>query len=168
MSAFDSARERLPVVDGPREFGVLLAFVVGTNLLGAFPAFVVGSDTGWFVEPALYPPTIVFPVVWTVLFTLIGVAVYLVWREGTDRREVRLALAAFAAQFLLNLAWTPAFFGLQRPDLGLVVIVPLAALIALTIYAFDRVDRRAAALLVPYLAWVLFATYLTYAIWAIN
>lgn len=86
------------------------------------------------------------------------------WRAGTDRRPVRVALAAFAVQFGLNLAWTPAFFGLQRPALGLGVILLLWAAIVGTIVAFDRVDRWAAALLVPYLVWVSFAAALNYAI----
>ncbi|WP_048076662.1 TspO/MBR family protein, partial [Halorubrum sp. AJ67] len=67
-----------------------------------------------------------------------------------------------------NVAWSPVFWGLERADLGLVVLVALLPLVVATIVAFDRVDRRAAALVVPYLAWVCFATALNYAIWALN
>ena len=140
--------------------------VLGVNVLGASPAVFVGSDTGWFDRPWLYPPEILFPVVWTLLFTLMGLSLFLVWRRGRDGADVGKPLAAFAGQFALNLAWTPAFFGLQRPDLGLVVIVALWIAIVYTIVTFDRVDRRAAALLVPYLAWVTFAAVLNYAIYA--
>lgn len=143
-----------------------LAFVVGVNAVGASPSLVFGADTGWIDQPWFFPPGIVFPVVWTTLFTLMGVAVFLVWREGTENREVRVALAAFGAQFALNLAWTPVFFGLQRPDLGLVVIILLLVAVAATVVAFDRVDRRAAVLLLPYLVWVAFAGVLNYAIYA--
>jgi len=143
---------------------VVLAMVLAVNAVGALPSLFVGADTGWFERPWFFPPTIAFPVVWTLLFTLLGVALFLVWRAGTERRSVRVALAAFAVQFGLNLAWTPAFFGLQRPALGLAVIVLLWAAILGTIVAFDRVDRRAAVLLVPYLAWVSFAAVLNYAI----
>ena len=125
-----------------------------------------GADTTWFDRPWLFPPTIAFPVVWTALFTLMGVALYLVVRRGLDRRAVRAAVAVFAVQLALNVAWTPAFFGLRRPDLGLVVIALLWVAVAATIAAFDRVDRRAALLLVPYLAWVSFAAVLNYAIYA--
>lgn len=142
-----------------------LAFIVGVNVVGASPAFVFGADTGWIDKPWFFPPGVVFPVVWTALFTLMGVAVFLVWREGTDEGEVRVALAAFGAQFALNLAWTPVFFGLRRPDLGLVVIVLLFVAVAVTVAAFDRVDRRAAVLLVPYLVWVAFAAVLNYTIY---
>jgi len=143
-----------------------LVFVVGVNAVGASPSLVFGAETGWIDQPWFFPPGIVFAVVWTTLFTLMGIALFLVWREGVDRREVRLALAAFGAQFALNLAWTPVFFGLRRPDLGMVVIVFLFIAVAATVAAFDRVDRRAALLLLPYLVWVAFAGFLNYAIYA--
>ena len=150
----------------PRDDAVVaLGMVVGTNVLGALPALLFASDTSWIDPPWFYPPEILFPVVWTLLFTLMGLALFLVWRKRPGR-DVRIALGAFAGQFVLNLAWTPAFFGLQRPDLGLVVIVPLWLAICVTIAAFARVDRRAAVLLVPYLAWVSFAVLLNYAIHA--
>ncbi len=143
-----------------------LGFVIAVNVVGASPAFVFGADTGWIERPWFFPPEFVFPVVWTTLFTLMGVALFLVWRAGTERREVRVALAVFGAQFALNLAWTPVFFGLQRPDLGLVVIALLFPAVAATVVVFDRVDRRAALLLVPYFVWVGFAGVLNYAIYA--
>ena len=143
-----------------------LGFVVGVNIVGASPSLVFGADTGWIDRPWFFPPDIAFPVVWTTLFSLMGVALFLVWRGGTERRDVRVSLAAFAVQFALNLIWTPVFFGLQRPDLGLIVIVMLFFAIAATVVAFDRVDRRAAFLLVPYLVWVGFAGVLNYAIYA--
>jgi tryptophan-rich sensory protein len=142
------------------------AAIVGVNALGALPAAFVGADTDWVERPWFFPPDIAFPVVWTLLFTLMGVALALVWRRGTDRRAVRVALAVFAVQFVLNVAWTPAFFGLRRPDLGLAIICLLWVGIVATIRAFARVDRRAAALLVPYLLWASFAAVLNYAIYA--
>ncbi|SFB83058.1 TspO and MBR related proteins [Halobiforma haloterrestris] len=149
-----------------RDLLLALALVVVVNALGASPAVLFSSDTSWIDRPWFFPPEVAFPIVWTLLFTLLGVALFLVVRRGLERRDVRVAIAAFAGQFALNLAWTPAFFGLQRPDLGLVVIVALWAAIVATIVAFDRVDRRAAVLLVPYLAWVSFAAVLNYAIYA--
>ncbi len=143
-----------------------VGFVVSVNAVGAFPAFFFGADTEWFDRPWFFPPEILFPIVWTALFTLLGIALSLVWRRGRSRNDIRLALALFGIQFLLNLAWTPVFFGLRRPDLGLVVIGLLWVSVVSTIVAFDRVDRRAAALLVPYLAWISFAGVLNYAIYA--
>lgn len=119
-------------------------------------------------KPAFNPPSWVFGPVWTTLYTLMGIAAWLVWQAGFDRRAVKVALALFIVQFALNLAWTPAFFGLESPLLGLAVIVPLWVAIVATILGFSRIDRRAAALLVPYLAWVSFATVLNYTIWTLN
>jgi tryptophan-rich sensory protein len=149
-----------------RDLLIAAGFVVASNALGALPSLRFGADTTWFERPWFFPPDVAFPVVWTLLFTLLGIAAYLVWRRGTERRAVRVALGAFAVQFALNLAWTPAFFGLRRPGLGLIVIGLLWLAIVATVVAFDRVDRRAAALLVPYLAWVSFAAVLNYAIYA--
>jgi len=149
-----------------RELAVATGLVFGVNVLGALPAVLVGSDTGWIDRPWFYPPELLFPVVWTALFTLMGISLFLVWRAGPDRRAVKVALALFGGQLALNLAWTPAFFGLQRPYLGLVVVLALWVALILTIAQFARVDRRAAGLLVPYLAWVSFAAVLNYAIYA--
>ena len=145
------------------------AFVVAINVVGSLPALVGSPDTPWFrglAKPAFYPPEIAFPVVWTSLFTLLGIALWLVWRSDRDGR--RLAIGLFALQMAFNVAWTPAFFALENLLLGLAVILALWVLIVATILAFRRVDRRAAALLVPYLAWVTFATVLNVELWRLN
>lgn len=149
-----------------REGIIALGMILGVNVLGALPAVFIGADTGWIDRPWFYPPEVLFPIVWTLLFSLMGLALFLVWRRGTQRRDVRIALLSFGIQFALNVAWTPVFFGLQRPDLGLVVIGALWIAIGATIVAFDRVSRLAAGLLVPYLVWVSFAFVLNYAIYA--
>lgn len=144
---------------------VALGFVVLVNLIGASPAALFGGNTGWIDKPSFFPPEAAFPIVWTSIFTLCGIALFLLWRQGMQNRSVKIAFGAFAGQFVFNLAWTPVFFGLQRPDLGLVIISLLVVALSGTIYAFDRVDRRAAALLVPYLVWGIYATALNAAIY---
>lgn len=164
--AIELRRGRLPE---PRELLTAVGFVLLVVAVGSLPGALFTPDTAWFrglEKPWFYPPELAFPVVWTVLFVLMGVALWLVWRADAPGR--RLALGLFAAQLVLNVAWTPAFFGLESVTLGLVVIVPLWLLIVATIVAVDRVDRRAAALLVPYLAWVSFATVLSAALWQLN
>ncbi|ELY93475.1 TspO and MBR-like protein [Natrialba hulunbeirensis JCM 10989] len=156
----------LPPRPSAREAAVAVGMIVGVNVIGSSPSLFIGSDTSWFSEPWFFPPGIVFGVAWTTLFTLMGLALYLVWRHGTSRRDVRLAIAIFAVQLVVNVSWTPAFFGLQRADLGLLVIGVLWVAVAATIWAFARVDRLAAALLAPYLAWVSFAAVLNYTIYA--
>ncbi|PSQ64376.1 MAG: TspO protein [Halobacteriales archaeon SW_9_67_24] len=150
-----------------------IAGVVGICVvLGAAGGLITAPQIQtWYTtleKPGFTPPNWVFGPVWTLLYALQGVAAWLIWRAGLDRRIVRLALGLFATQFVLNIAWSPAFFGLESPILGLVVIVPLWFAIVATMAAFSRVDRRAAALLVPYLTWVTFATALNYAIWTLN
>ena len=150
-----------------------IAGVVGACVvLGAAGGLITAPQIQtWYPtleKPGFTPPNWVFGPVWTLLYALQGVAAWLIWRAGLDRRIVRLALGLFTTQFVLNIAWSPAFFGLESPILGLVVIVPLWFAIVATTTAFSRADRRAAALLVPYLAWVTFATALNYAIWNLN
>ena len=153
----ESAGDRLA---GPA--GVLVA-VIAVNAVGAAPATLAGPDTAWFAgltKPVIYPPSATFAVVWTALFTLQGVAVWLVVRGATGRRRTR-ALAAFGLQFVVNLLWTPTFFGLQWIPGALAVAGLLVPAVALTARQFGRIDRRAGLLLVPYLLWAGFATLLT-------
>jgi len=166
--------------EGPGEAGggldrrralTIFAGVVLVNVVGAVPAILAGPDSAWFralVKPDIYPPSWVFGVVWTLLFTLLGVALALVWLDARDTRAGRVALGLFVAQMVLNVAWTPAFFAAENLLAGLVVIVALWPFVLATIVAFDRVDRRAALLLVPYLAWVTFAAVLNYRFLALN
>ncbi|MFP9190731.1 TspO/MBR family protein [Natronosalvus vescus] len=146
-----------------------VAFVVAINVVGGLPGIISSPDSAWFRDlekPGFYPPEIAFPVVWTLLFTLMGVALWLIWRSSRTGRT--LALGLFVAQMAVNVAWTPVFFGLGELFAGLVVIASLWVLVAATIVAFRAVDRRAAALLVPYLLWVTFAAVLNYELWRLN
>jgi tryptophan-rich sensory protein len=154
-----------------RSLATALGFVLLVNVVGASGALLGGPDSAWFAaleKPWFYPPGFVFGVVWTALFSLLGVALWLVWRAGTERRDVQVALAAFAGQMVLNLAWTPAFFTLQRPLVALGIISALWLAIVATMAAVDRVSRRATLLFVPYLAWVSFAAVLNYQLWRLN
>ncbi len=161
-----AATRRLP--DGDSILAAI-GFVLLINVVGGLPGLLSSPDSAWFralEKPAVYPPEIAFPIVWTALFTLMGVALWLVWRADAPAR--RLALGLFALQMVFNVAWTPTFFALEELFLGLVVIVALWGLVVATIVAFNRVDRRAAGLLVPYLAWITFAAVLNFELWRLN
>ncbi len=147
-----------------RDLAELGGIVLALNALGAVPAVLFGADTGWIDRPWFFPPDTVFPIAWTLLFTLQGIAVFLIWQAPVARYRIRRALGVFALQFLVNLLWTPVFFGLQRPVLGVLVIGALWVAIVATIVVFRRIDRRAGWLLVPYLLWVSFALVLNAAI----
>lgn len=157
-----------------RPLAALAVAVLACLLVGSSGSvFTSTGPQSWYAglqAPAVAPPSWVFGPVWTTLFVLLGVAVWLVWRRasGPRSRTARLALGVFAVHFAINVAWSAAFFGLQSLTLGLVVVAVLWVAVLVTMLAFARVDRRAAALLVPYLAWVTFASYLTYGYWALN
>ncbi|MDR5657541.1 TspO/MBR family protein [Halodesulfurarchaeum sp. HSR-GB] len=147
--------------------------ILAVELVGASGAIFTAQGLGeWYsslVRPAIAPPNWVFGPVWTALFALMGVAVWLVWRQApTDPDGAKLAIGVFVVHFIFNLGWSAVFFGQQALGAGLLVILALWVLIVTTIMVFDRVDRRAALLLVPYLLWVSFATYLNYQFWVLN
>jgi len=150
--------------------GLVIA-VLGTQAIGALSGIVAGADFVTFYnalnKPALTPPAAAFGPAWTTLYLLMGVAAWLVWREGITRRTA-LALRLFAAQLALNFAWSLIFFGQQRIGVALIEIAILWCTILATIVAFWRVRPLAGALLLPYLAWVSFATYLNAGIWKLN
>jgi tryptophan-rich sensory protein len=153
-------------------FGLAALFVVGCELVGIVGALTTVTGEGsWYQgleKPPFNPPGWVFGPVWTVLYALMGLAAFRVWREGTERRDVRTALGLFVAQLVLNGVWTPVFFGAESIVGGAVVIVALLVLLALTVRAFFRISRAAGWLLVPYLLWVAFATALNLSIWVLN
>ena len=154
-----------------RDLAGAAAAALLVNLVGASGVVFTDPSSQWFQSlqlPWFYPPSWAFGVVWTFLFTLIGVAAYLVYKQGTDNRPVRVALGLFAPQMVVNVAWSPAFFALENPPLALGIIGLLWVLIVLTLRGFVRVDRRAALLLGPYLLWVSFAAVLNAAIWQLN
>jgi tryptophan-rich sensory protein len=124
----------------------------------------------WFAaltKPSWQPPNYLFGPVWTTLYLMMGVAAGLAWLRGPSP-AVRAALIAFGVQLVLNALWTPVFFGAHALGAALVLIVMLWLAIAWTIVHFWRVQRLAAVLLVPYLAWVSFATGLNAALWRLN
>jgi tryptophan-rich sensory protein len=142
-------------------------------LVVAFVPAAVGRLFGpgsWYAsiaKPAWTPPGWVFGPVWTVLYALIGIAGWLAWEASAGKPRL-LPFAVFAAQLVLNGLWSWLFFGLRRPDLALVDIVLMLALIGANLALFARLRGVAGALLVPYLLWVAFATALNAAIWRLN
>ena len=141
-------------------------------LLGFLSGQVSGSaaDNPWFealAKPALYPPPIVFPVVWSVLYVLMGVAFAGICSAWGSRMRA-MAIVAFLVQFSLNLAWSPVFFSNRLIDMAFYIIVALAVALAVTIALFWQVRRWAGVLLLPYLAWVLFASVLNWQFWQLN
>ncbi len=126
-----------------------------------------GEWYGGLAKPPWNPPNWLFGPVWTVLYAMMGVAAWLVWRRY-GFAGAALPLAFFIVQLALNAAWTWLFFGLRRPDIAFAEIVVLWLAILVTLISFWRLERPAGILLVPYLAWVSFAALLNYTLWQLN
>ena len=135
--------------------------------LGAF--FTISSIESWYLtlnKPSWNPPNWLFGPVWTLLYVLMGIACYLIWKSDHPMKKPLLKL--FAVQLILNALWSPAFFGMESPLIGLLVIIPLWIAILLCIIYFKKVSVVASGLMVPYLVWVTFATALNTAILILN
>ena len=146
---------------------IALPVAVG-GLSGYATAHGVSTWYPTLVKPSFNPPAWVFGPVWTALYLMMGVAAFLVWRKGLDHDWVQLALAAFVGQLVLNGLWSILFFGLQSPGWALLEIMGLWLAIAVTIHLFLKIVPLAAALLLPYWAWVSFAAVLNASLWWLN
>jgi tryptophan-rich sensory protein len=135
--------------------------------VGAIASIEARSFYLQLVRPDWAPPAGVFGPVWSVLYTLIGIAAWRVWRRGGFRAQ-RGALTLFLVQLVLNALWSWLFFGWHRGALAFADVVLLLASILATLLAFWRAERLAGVLLVPYLAWVSFASALNFAVWQLN
>jgi translocator protein len=146
-----------------------LALVALVSVVGS--SWTDTGDDSWYAQleqPAWEPPDWLFGPVWTVLYILMAVAAWLVARRGLHRADVQVALGLYTVQLALNLGWTGVFFGLEQPGWAVVEIVALLVVLLATIGAFARLSRLAAAMLVPYLLWIGYATALTAGIAALN
>ena len=133
--------------------------------------FTTQAITSWYAslrKPEFAPPNWVFAPVWTTLYLLMGIALFIVWNTIPEKSSARSAIVIFGLQLLLNAFWSYLFFGLKSPLLGLIEIVVMWFAILLTILTFLRISKKAALLLVPYLIWVSIASYLNYSILVLN
>ncbi|UCD03092.1 MAG: tryptophan-rich sensory protein [Candidatus Aenigmatarchaeota archaeon] len=150
----------------------LVAAVVICNLAGfAGSLFTTPNIATWYAsinKPAFTPPNWVFGPVWTTLFILMGISLYLIWQKTNLNSQGKKAAGIFGVQLFLNIMWSVLFFGLQNPMAAFAEIIILWAFIAATIWLFWRIDRKAAYLLIPYIAWVSFAAFLNYSVWMLN
>jgi translocator protein len=151
---------------------VKLLVSLAVPLLAGFGStvFTINSIPTWYAslnKPWFSPPNVVFAPVWTTLYILMGLALFLIWRSPRNRTR-DWGIALFAAQLAVNVIWTFAFFGLQNTLYGLLSIIPLWILIAATIYQFYKVEKWASYLLVPYIAWVSIATALNASVYLLN
>ena len=153
-----------------KRYKPLLIALVIPLAVGGLGALLAGgmSDYGAMVKPPLSPPGWIFPVVWSILYLLMGLASWRIWKGDATMEQKRKALGLYAAQLFLNLLWPILFFRWQLFLAALVLLIGLWVLIFLTIRAFSKIDEKAADLLIPYLLWVSFAVYLNFGIFLLN
>lgn len=154
-----------------RKIIIFIAAILGSLAAGAIGSLATSPNIPtWYAaleKPLLNPPNWVFGPVWTVLYAAMGIALALVVLAKTKQPK-KSAYVWYGAQLVLNTLWSLVFFGLQAPWLGVVVIVLLIMSIIMTIREFYPIKKAAAWLLVPYIAWVSFATYLTVGVAVLN
>jgi translocator protein len=154
--------------DEIKKLAISCAAVLGAGLAGSV---FVTSSSGWYEalkKPVFTPPAWVFGPVWTVLYLLMGIALFLVWRKGFSNAAGKTALAAFILQMVFNIIWTPIFFGFKQPLIAIGDIVMLWLAVITTILSFWKVSRLAGILLLPYIIWVSFAAILNAGIYLLN
>jgi len=150
----------------------VVVFILISEAAGVVGAiFTTDAVATWYptlTKPAFNPPNWLFGPVWAALYALMGVAAFLVWRHGWSAPGVKVALALFAAQLVLNSLWSIIFFGMHALLPAFIEIIILWLTILATIIAFWRVRLAAGALLLPYILWVSFASVLNFSLWRLN
>ena len=149
----------------------LLLCIVSAELAGALSALLTGGFRDFFLKyekPPLLPNAGLFPVVWTILYAVMGVSAYLIYSSGKDRDDVKAALKIYWIQLFVNFSWSIVFFRFEMLWLAVGVVALLLGLIVVMIKRFRDINSAAGYMNIPYLVWVAFATYLTVAIAVIN
>jgi tryptophan-rich sensory protein len=159
----------LPLTRSQQILGLIVWFIASfaASAIGAIASFEARSFYSGLVQPDWAPPGWLFGPVWTLLFALMAIAAWLVWRKGGFRAH-RVALSLFLVQLLFNALWSWLFFAWQLGGIAFIDILLLWGLILATLVAFWRVHSLAGMLLIPYLLWVSFAAFLNHALWQLN
>jgi benzodiazapine receptor len=164
----------MTVMDNTKKSNIikLIISIVLPQVAGGIGSlFTMTSVTTWYVglnKASFNPPGWIFGPVWTALYLMMGIALFLIWREGLQRQDIRRAVALFGIQLALNLLWSFMFFYLKMPFAAFVEIILLWISILITILAFIRISKWAGILLIPYLLWVSFASILNFYLWRLN
>ena len=142
----------------------LAAGVIGS----AFTFTGINSWYQYLLKPNFNPPSWLFGPVWTTLYILMGIALYLIWKDGLKKDFVKNSFLLFIVNLVLNSLWSIVFFGLQNPALAFLVIILLWLVILVLIIRFYKINKLASYLLIPYILWVSFASILNFSIWQLN
>ena len=150
---------------------ILIPLVIGylsntlSNLLSGLSTSTYYSQ---LIKPSFAPPSIVFPIVWTVLYILMGISAYKILKKGYDLSKVKDAMFYYWLQLALNFVWSILFFGLDLRFTALITLALLIIVVSIMMYKFAKIDKKAMYLNIPYLIWLFYALFLNYFIWIIN
>lgn len=146
----------------------LIFYLVITLVIGTIPALFVRTNEVYktLEKPPFSPPGILFPIVWTILFVLMGISIYRIVR--TNNEKVGEAKLIYFIQLIVNALWTPIFFGFNQYFLAFLWILMLIVLVVTMILLFNKIDKISAYLNIPYLIWLIFACYLNFGIYVLN
>jgi translocator protein len=151
------------------QLALCIALCVG---IGFVSGQLTDTTSDWFLnleKPSFYPPGYLFGIVWTILYIMIGVSLYLILQKTKEQKtKDKTPYILFGAQLILNFFWTLIFFGLKNIVFAIIEIIAMWVLILLTILSFKKYSKTAAYLMIPYLLWVTFATFLTLSIYVLN
>lgn len=153
----------------PLKMAIYILVCEMAGLIGSL--FTITSIDTWYAnlnKPGFNPPNWIFGPVWTMLYALMGISLYIVFSNGRKNKKVKNAVRAFGLQLILNVLWSMIFFGAKNPFLALIEITVLWTAIYVTIQKFNEISKTAGKLLIPYLAWVTFAAMLNLSIVLMN
>ncbi len=155
-----------------REIPKLIVSIVVVFLAGAVgTVYTLKQITTWYValtKPGWTPPNWAFGPIWSTLYVLMGISLFLIWRQGLYRKDVQIAILVFAVQLAINVIWSIVFFGTHNIFGGLVLVLILWISIFINIIVFYRISKPAGLILIPYLLWVSIASYLNYSVFLLN
>ncbi|MCS5490937.1 TspO/MBR family protein [Algoriphagus limi] len=153
----------------PNWLKLIISLALPQIVGGTGAYFTITSIGSWYQtinKPSFNPPNWLFGPVWTTLYILMGISCYLIWESDHPHKKSLLTL--YFVQLALNGIWSPAFFGMESPLLGLIIILPLLVLIIFCVKKFRVISPWASGLMIPYLLWVSFASVLNFSIWWLN
>ena len=151
------------------DFKKLFFYIIITILIGVVPSIFIFKDMGMYNninKPPLSPPGILFPIVWSILYVLMGISFYIVMKKDSKYKEE--AKLIYFIQLIVNALWTPIFFGFKQYFLAFTWILMLIVLVIFMITIFFKIDKLASYLQMPYLIWLIFAAYLNFGVFILN
>ena len=150
---------------------ILIPILVGycsSTISNLIAGIDVSTYYSQLIKPGFSPPSFIFPIVWVILYTLMGVSSYKIMKKGYELYKVRDAMFYYWLQLFLNFIWSILFFGLDLRFTALVVIIILIIIVSIMVYKFSKLNKFSAYINTPYIVWLLYALFLNYFIWVIN